>query len=82
MQSSRYKADGYYYFGTKTTDEQTQTTTITLREVPAGEGREMADYIYLSEDADPEILGSSVNIILTLEGIQTKNNAHQTEWGI
>ena len=71
--------NGYYYYGTKTTSVETGTT-IALTEVSAYGGQVVADYIYLDENAGSVIFGSSVKIILTLESIQTTNNAYVSVW--
>ncbi|MBQ7798218.1 MAG: hypothetical protein IJ371_03760 [Clostridia bacterium] len=73
---------GYYYYGTKTTDTQTGTTTFKLTELKKGQGQVVADRLFLSADSPSEILGSSVKIVLTLEGIQTTNKAYEDVWGL
>ena len=70
------ETDGYYYFGTR------ENTTYDLIPLGVRLSKNVADYIYLSENANPEILGAQVNIVLILEGIQTTNDAYIHEWGI
>lgn len=70
------ESDGYYYHGTKAGD------TYNLIPLDARLSKNVADYIYLSETADSEILGAEVSIVLILEGIQTTNDAYIHEWDI
>lgn len=72
--------NGYYYYGTKTTDPETGKTTYNLTELTAGGGQVVADYLYLDTSASSNMFGSSVSIKLTLEGVQSANNAYESIW--
>ena len=51
-------------------------------EIGVRRSKYIADYLYLSETADPEMLGAQVKIVLIMEGIQTTNDAYIHEWNI
>lgn len=70
------ETDGYYYFGTESGG------TYSLIPLGVRRSKNVADYIHLSNTADASILGASIRINITLEGIQTTNNAYIQEWGI
>lgn len=68
--------DKYYYYGIVSND------VYILRELEAGAGQLVADYLYLSSDVPSSLLGSEMHIILTLEAVQTANNAYKTLWNL
>ena len=70
----------YYYYGEKT--GSVSSPKITLREIPAGESRVLAERIYLSNNASAEMLGAEVKIMLKLEGVQSANKAYQSVWNV
>ena len=72
--------NGYYYYGA--TSGTGENITLSLTALAAKSGVDVANFIYLSPDASAEIFGSTLSIVLTLEAVQTTNNAYKTVWGI
>ena len=68
--------DGYYYCGTD------DGTTKTLTAIDAGEDKLIANYICLGFNIDVDVYGSSMSIVLTIESVQTTNNAYRSVWGV
>ncbi len=79
--NSWFYKDGYYYLGTKEYDYDLEKDVYSFVEITPGGGIEVADYIYMSPDADAEMLGATVNIVVKLEAIQANNKAYESMWG-
>jgi len=64
---------GYYYYGESLNSltELTKNTALTF-----------ADYIYLSSDSNVDMFGASLVITLTLDAVQSSNNAYKSVWGL
>ena len=72
--------NGYYYYGSETKDGEGNVTARTLTELECGTSQEVANNLFLSDSAASNMFGASVSITLTLEGIQTTNDAYQYAW--
>jgi len=68
--------DDYYYYASGTADE------LTFTELLNGQNYLVADHLYLSSESPANILGSKINITLTLEGVQSANEAYKSVWGL
>ncbi len=68
--------NGYYYYGS------VSGTDLSLTPVTKGNGEMLANYIYLDKDAPSKILGATVNIVVTLEAVQTTNDAYKSVWNL
>lgn len=72
--------NGYYYLGAKPKNA-TDNTTISLTSIQGMYGGQVvAEYIYLSPDASASLFGSTINITLKLEAVQTTNDAYKSVW--
>ena len=72
--------NGYYYLGAKPKNA-TDNTTIRLTSIQGVTGGQIvAEYIYLSPDASASLFGSTINITLKVEAVQTANDAYKTVW--
>jgi len=70
----------YYYYGELTTSGGTPTLDLTA--LAAKSGVDVANFIYLSQDADADIFGASLSITLTLEAVQTTHDAYKSVWNL
>ena len=68
--------NGYYYYGTN------NGTSKTLTELDINSGKTVASHIYLDNNVDADIYGAIMSITLTVEAVQTTNNAYQSVWGV
>ncbi|MFQ6724092.1 MAG: hypothetical protein ACLRFE_01985 [Clostridia bacterium] len=73
--------NGYYYYGQVEQDDEGNPVK-TLYELSPSSGLVVADHLYLSEDANPNILGASIRILITLEGVQSTYDAYKSVWGV
>lgn len=64
---------GYYYYG---------SSLSSLTELSKNSGITLADYIFLSAESNTDMYGASLTITLTLEAVQSSNNAYKSVWGI
>lgn len=81
-ESGWFEHNGYYYYGNATKDVDGNITRATLKELSVGETKLIANQLYLSTNADAEMLGASMTIMLTLEGVQTAHDAYKTVWQV
>ena len=65
--------EGYYYYGANVNN---------LTELSRNSGVTVADYIKLSTDSDADIYGANISMTLTLEAVQSSNQAYKYIWGI
>lgn len=72
--------EGYYYYGEQLTSKSGAVVSRTLTELERSSTIAIANSLYLSTDASPAMFGASVNIVLTLEGVQTTNEAYRQVW--
>ena len=68
--------DGYYYFGTD------DGSTKTLTKISANAGVVIATHIYLDPSVSADVYGASMSITLTVEAVQSTNNAYQSVWEV
>ncbi len=81
-QTGWFEDDGYYYYGNAVKDEDGNITSATLKELTAGETTLIANQLYLAHNAEAQMLGSSVSIVLTLQGVQSTNQAYKSVWEV
>lgn len=70
---------GYYYYGSPVKTGET-ITNGNLTAINANASQQVADYLHLVPNAPASMLGSTVTMTLTLEAVQTRNDAHITAW--
>lgn len=77
-----FEDNGYYYYGNATKDADGNITSATLKELTSGATTLIANQLYLSPNANADMLDSSMTIMLTLEGVQTTNEAYKSVWEV
>lgn len=65
--------NGYYYYG---------ADINSLTELSRNSGLTVADYLYLSSTSSADVYGATLNIVLTLEAVQSSNNAYKSVWNL
>ena len=64
---------GYYYYG---------ADLDALTALNKNAGMSLADLLFLSAESSTDMYGVSLRITLTLEAVQSSNNAYKSVWGI
>ena len=64
---------GYYYYG---------SSLSSLTTFNKNAGMTLADHLFLSAESSTDMYGVSLRITLTLEAVQSSNNAYKSVWGI
>lgn len=72
-ESGWFYSDGYYYYG---------SSIGNFTEIGKNTGVNVADHLYLSSTTGAELYGVSLNIVLTLDAVQSSNKAYESAWGL